>query len=80
MCVIVTTIKEQHTERFKYPRNATLEHKGILKMKQKISVSIDEKKLELVKHLLEEGKFRSKSHVLEYSLNKLLKEELEDGK
>jgi len=47
-------------------------------VKQKISVSIDEKKLKLVEQLLEEGKFRSKSHVLEYSLNKLLREELQN--
>ena len=45
-------------------------------MKQKLSITIDEKKIKLIEKLLEEGKFRSKSHVLEYSLNKLLKEEL----
>jgi Arc/MetJ-type ribon-helix-helix transcriptional regulator len=47
-------------------------------MKQKISVTIDEKKIKLIEQLLEEGKYRSKSHVLEYSLNKLLKEELQN--
>lgn len=46
------------------------------KMKQKLSITIDKKKIKLVEKLLEEGKYRSKSHVLEYSLNKLLKEEL----
>ena len=45
-------------------------------MKQKLGITIDEKKIKLIEKLLEEGKFRSKSHVLEYSLNKLLKEEL----
>ncbi|MEK6952267.1 MAG: type II toxin-antitoxin system ParD family antitoxin [Nanoarchaeota archaeon] len=45
-------------------------------MKQKLSITIDEKKIKFIEKLLEEGRFRSKSHVLEYSLNKLLKEEL----
>jgi len=48
-------------------------------MKQKLSVTIDEKKIKLIEKLLENGKYRSKSHVLEYSLNKLLKEEIENG-
>lgn len=48
-------------------------------MKQKISVTIDEKKIKIIEKLLEEGKFRNKSHILEYSLNKLLKEEIADG-
>lgn len=47
-------------------------------MKQKISVTIDERKIKLIERLLEEGKYRSKSHVLEYSLNRLLKEELQN--
>jgi Arc/MetJ-type ribon-helix-helix transcriptional regulator len=48
-------------------------------MKQKISVTIDEKKIKIIEKLLEEGKFRNKSHILEYSLNKLIKEELENA-
>jgi len=43
-------------------------------MKQKISVTIDEEKIKLIENILKEGLFRSKSHVLEYSLNKFLKE------
>ena len=43
-------------------------------MKTKISVSIDEKKIKLVEELLRNGKFRNKSHVLEYSLDRLLEE------
>ena len=46
-------------------------------MKTKISVSIDEKKIKLVEELLRNGKFRNKSHVLEYGLDKLLEEENE---
>jgi len=49
-------------------------------MKQKLSISIDEEKIELIENLLKEGLFRSKSHVLEYSLNKFLKERKENGK
>ena len=44
-------------------------------MKQKLSITIDEEKIEQIEKLLEEGLFRSKSHVLEYSLNKFLKED-----
>ena len=44
-------------------------------MKQKINVTIDEEKLKLVEKLLESGKYRNKSHILEYSLTKLLNEE-----
>lgn len=44
-------------------------------MKQKLSITIDEEKVKLVEKLLKEGRFRNKSHVLEYSLNEFLKEE-----
>ena len=43
-------------------------------MKQKLSISIDEEKVRMIEKILEEGKFRNKSHILEYSLNKYLKE------
>jgi len=43
-------------------------------MKQKISISIDEEKIKLVEQLLNDGKFRNKSHVIEYSLDQLLEE------
>ena len=46
-------------------------------MKQKINVTIDEEKLKLVEKLLETGRYRNKSHIFEYSLTKLLKEESE---
>ena len=48
------------------------------KMKQKLSITIDEEKIEEIKKLIEEGRFRSKSHILEYSLNKFLKQEKQD--
>lgn len=44
-------------------------------MKQKLSVTIDEEKIKLLKKLLKEDKFKSKSHVVEYMLNKFLKDE-----
>lgn len=44
-------------------------------MKQKLSVTIDEQKVKLIEKIIEEGRFRNKSHILEYSLNKFLKEE-----
>lgn len=43
-------------------------------MKQKISITIDEKKIKEIEALLKEGLFRNKSHILEYSLNKFLME------
>ena len=42
-------------------------------MKQKISITMDESKVKAIEKLLEDGFFRSKSHILEYSLNKFLK-------
>ena len=41
-------------------------------MKQKLSITIEQEKIKLIEDLLKEGLFRSKSHVLEYSLNKFL--------
>jgi len=44
-------------------------------MKTKISVTIDEQKIKLIDEILKKGLFRNKSHIVEYSLNKFLKEE-----
>jgi Arc/MetJ-type ribon-helix-helix transcriptional regulator len=45
-------------------------------MKQKVSISIDEEKINLIENLLKKNSmFRSKSHFIEFSLDKLLKEE-----
>ena len=43
-------------------------------MKQKLSITIEENTIKVLEKLLEEGRFRNKSHILEYSLNKFLKE------
>ncbi|MBU0760304.1 MAG: ribbon-helix-helix domain-containing protein [Nanoarchaeota archaeon] len=48
-------------------------------MKQKISVSIDEKKIVEMNKLLEKSRFRSRSHVVEYALEKLLEGEDSNG-
>jgi len=43
-------------------------------MKQKLSITIEEDKVKIIEEMLKEGLFRNKSHILEYSLNKFLKE------
>jgi len=43
--------------------------------KSKISVSISEEKISAMESLLKEEKFRNKSHIVEVSLDKLLREE-----
>jgi len=48
-------------------------------MKQKVNVTIDEEKLKLAEKLLQSGKYRNKSHILEYSLIKLLDEEFQNA-
>jgi len=45
-------------------------------MKQKISITIDEKMIKLIEALIEEGQFRNRSHILDYSLKKFLEENL----
>ena len=47
-------------------------------MKQKLSITIDEEKIRRLEELLELGTFRNKSHILEYSLTKFLKEREND--
>ncbi|MCR4327081.1 MAG: ribbon-helix-helix domain-containing protein [Nanoarchaeota archaeon] len=41
-------------------------------MKQKLSVTIDEEKVLLIENILKKGYFRSKSHIIEFALNKFL--------
>ena len=49
-------------------------------MKKKISVTIDEEVLDFLAEAMKDGRFRNRSHVVEYGLNKLLKERIETGK
>jgi Arc/MetJ-type ribon-helix-helix transcriptional regulator len=48
-------------------------------MKKKLSITIDEEKIKLIEEILKEGMFRSKSHIIEYGLNKFLNE-MKNGK
>ena len=43
-------------------------------MKQKLSITIDKDKIKIIEKMLKQSRFRSKSHVIEYSLNKFLEE------
>ena len=43
-------------------------------MKQKITITIDKKTAKLVELMLKNSLFRNRSHFVEYSLNKTLKE------
>jgi len=47
-------------------------------MKKKISISIEEETLKVLDEILVDGRFRNKSHVIEYSLDKFL-EVLKNG-
>jgi len=44
------------------------------KMKQKLSITIEEETIELLDSVIKNGVFRNKSHAIEFSLNKTLKE------
>jgi len=43
-------------------------------MKQKLSITIDRETIKLIEAYIKEGLFRNKSHVVEFSINKTLKE------
>ena len=47
--------------------------------KQKISVTVDEKTIKKIEKTIKEGTFRNKSHAVEFSLNKILRNK-EKGK
>lgn len=46
-----------------------------LKMKQRISITLDEKTLEMIKEVLEknQNEFRNRSHAIEFIINKFLR-------
>ncbi len=44
-------------------------------MKQKISITVDQEMIKLIEEMLEDARFRNRSHVIEYSLKKFLKEQ-----
>ncbi|MCK5615675.1 hypothetical protein KAR91_78145 [Candidatus Pacearchaeota archaeon] len=45
-------------------------------VKQKISVTIDEEMVALVETLLENNRFRNRSHVMEFALGRLMEGEI----
>ena len=45
-----------------------------MKTKQKLSITIDAKTVRLLDEIIKTGIFRNKSHAVEFSLNKTLKE------
>lgn len=44
-------------------------------MKQKISITIEEDTVNLIENLLQDSRFRNRSHVIEHSLKKFLDED-----
>ena len=42
-------------------------------MKKKLSITVDEEKVEEIEKIVSEGRFRNKSHIIEYALNSYLK-------
>lgn len=47
-------------------------------MKQKLSITVDKSTIELIEKTIKEGLFRNKSHIIEFSLNKVLKEKIKN--
>ena len=47
-------------------------------MKQKLSITIDGNTIKLLEKFIKEGRFRNKSHIIEYSINKFLNKEKND--
>ncbi len=48
-------------------------------MKQKLSITIDRKTIKLIEESIKDGLFRNRSHVVEFSLNKTLKEKKQNA-
>jgi Arc/MetJ-type ribon-helix-helix transcriptional regulator len=49
-------------------------------MKQKLSITIDEEKVKKINEMLKDSRFRSMSHVFEFSLERFLNEDKELNK
>lgn len=41
-------------------------------MKSKISVTIDNNLIDVIENMLDDGRFRNRSHIIEYSLKKFV--------
>ncbi|HLC96925.1 MAG TPA: ribbon-helix-helix domain-containing protein [Candidatus Nanoarchaeia archaeon] len=48
-------------------------------MKTKLSISMDEEKVSRIEQIVAQGKFRNKSHIIEYALNEYLKRDNHEG-
>lgn len=46
-----------------------------MKMKAKLSITLDEEMVDEIAKVLSTGRFRNKSHVVEYAVKKLLEEQ-----
>lgn len=44
-------------------------------MKQKLSITVEDKTVKLIEGLVKTGRFRNKSHAFEYSVSKVLGEQ-----
>lgn len=49
-------------------------------MKEKLSITIDRETVGKIEQAIAQGRFRNKSHVMEYAVIKLLNEILEEAK
>ena len=43
-------------------------------MKQKVSIAMDEELLQAIEQIVSEGRFRNRSHIIEYALKTYLRE------
>jgi len=66
---IIITTKLQHDRKIYKWHNI-----AYYTMKQKISITIEEDTIGCLNEVVNEGRFRSKSHAVEFSINKTLKE------
>ena len=46
----------------------------LYKMKKKLSVTVEERSVDLMENMLGDGRFRNRSHIIEFALNKLIEE------
>ena len=44
-------------------------------MKQKLSITVDEKLVQFIEKIVQEGRFRTKSHIMEYALKCFLEKD-----
>lgn len=78
--IVVITLKLLHNRNiYKGIKSYLIVLNGRNPMKQKLSVTIDRKTVKLIEEFIKDGLFRNKSHVVEFSLNKILKEKKQNA-